>query len=371
MARQLGLSPLTDTTTANTPDINFNLQVPLIRTPQPRLAASAPQLQVPSIHVIDPAGHDEPVSSRESTLRYRLFATYHALFPTLRDFGQKSWVGRAIGVFSVPAVLVLTLTLPVVEGPEGGLSLPTHADEPLQPTISLSPKETVQIETEVGRFSPALTAAQCIFGPAFVVAFVMGDSEHLAYLMAATVLAGLVGAVGVINAAEDGRSPGWRLVRCMAGFVCSMVWIAAIANEVVSVLLALGEIMGLSEAIIGLTIFAVGNSLADLVANVTVAQFAPTMAYAACFGGPMLNLLLGVGGSGSYGILVSRKHVDIHFSPTLWVSAGGLIAMLLATAVFVPLNGYLIDRRWAVCLIAGYCVLMTCNILVELKMGRD
>lgn len=259
MARQLGLSPLTDTTTANTPDINFNLQVPLIRTPQPRLAASAPQLQVPSIHVIDPAGHDEPVSSRESTLRYRLFATYHALFPTLRDFGQKSWVGRAIGVFSVPAVLVLTLTLPVVEGPEGGLSLPTHADEPLQPTISLSPKETVQIETEVGRFSPALTAAQCIFGPAFVVAFVMGDSEHLAYLMAATVLAGLVGAVGVINAAEDGRSPGWRLVRCMAGFVCSMVWIAAIANEVVSVLLALGEIMGLSEAIIGLT----SMSLAD------------------------------------------------------------------------------------------------------------
>jgi hypothetical protein len=33
-------------------------------------------------------------------------------------------------------------------------------------------------------------------------------------------------------------------------------------------------------------VFAVGNSLADLVANVTVAQFAPAMAYAACFGGP-------------------------------------------------------------------------------------
>lgn len=35
-----------------------------------------------------------------------------------------------------------------------------------------------------------------------------------------------------------------------------------------------------------LAVFAVGNSLADLVANVTVAQFAPAMAYAACFGGP-------------------------------------------------------------------------------------
>lgn len=108
-----------------------------------------------------------------------------------------------------------------------------------------------------------------------------------------------------------------------------MVWIAAIADEVVDVLnvsftffffflmsaryglliwniKTLGEIVGLSDAIIGLTskfphdkffsffvlilmilqVFAVGNSLADLVANVIVAQFAPAMAYAACFGGP-------------------------------------------------------------------------------------
>jgi sodium/potassium/calcium exchanger 6 len=84
----------------------------------------------------------------------------------------------------------------------------------------------------------------------------------------------------------------------------------------------------------------------------------------------MLNLLLGIGGSGSYGILISRQSVNIHFSPTLWVSASGLIAMLLATAVFVPLNGYLIDRRWAVCLIVAYGVLMTLNVGVELKMGR-
>lgn len=32
-----------------------------------------------------------------------------------------------------------------------------------------------------------------------------------------------------------------------------------------------------------MSVFAVGNSLADLVADVTVAQFAPAMAYAACF----------------------------------------------------------------------------------------
>jgi sodium/potassium/calcium exchanger 6 len=90
-------------------------------------------------------------------------------------------------------------------------------------------------------------------------------------------------------------------------------------------------------------------------------------------GGPMLNLLLGVGGSGTYHML-SNPHdtpVTLHFSPTLWVSAAGLVFMLVATAIVVPLNGYLIDRRWAVCLIVAYGVVMSLNVAVEVKTGRD
>jgi sodium/potassium/calcium exchanger 6 len=85
----------------------------------------------------------------------------------------------------------------------------------------------------------------------------------------------------------------------------------------------------------------------------------------------MLNLLLGIGGSGTYGILISHQTVTLAFSPTLWVSAAGLVIMLVATMIFVPLNGYLIDRRWACCLIAGYVVLMCANIGVEMKTGRS
>lgn len=87
----------------------------------------------------------------------------------------------------------------------------------------------------------------------------------------------------------------------------------------------------------------------------------------------MLNLLLGVGGSGTYHMLAHPKQspVTLHFSPTLWVSASGLVLMLVTTAIVVPLNGYLIDRRWAFCLIAGYAVLMTINVVVEVKTGRD
>lgn len=107
-------------------------------------------------------------------------------------------------------------------------------------------------------------------------------------------------------------------------------------------------------------------------ANVTIAQFSPTMAYAACFGGPMLNLLLGIGGSGTYSILASPTHspITLDFSPTLWVSAVGLILILVATAIVVPLNTYRIDKRWAACLLVAYAALMTTNVVVEIHYER-
>lgn len=147
-----------------------------------------------------------------------------------------------------------------------------------------------------------------------------------------------------------------------------------------------GFIFGLSDAIIGLTIFAVGNSLADLVANMSVAVspihfyvfestfklmrymkvFAPIMGFSACFGGPMLNMLLGVGISGSYITSQTGVPYELHFSTTLLVSAIGLLILLLATAIFVPLNGYFLPRAWGVCLIIAYVVLMAVNVAVEI-----
>lgn len=87
----------------------------------------------------------------------------------------------------------------------------------------------------------------------------------------------------------------------------------------------------------------------------------------------MLNLLLGIGGSGTYHMfaLPHKSPVKLRFSPTLWVSATGLVLMLVATAIFVPLNGYKIDRRWACCLIVAYVIVMVANVAVEVKTGRD
>ena len=81
-------------------------------------------------------------------------------------------------------------------------------------------------------------------------------------------------------------------------------WISTIADEVVGILRAFGAILNVSEAILGVTVFAMvsraspiganlqGNSLSDFVADVTVARMGyPMMAMSACFGGPMLSTL--------------------------------------------------------------------------------
>ena len=128
-----------------------------------------------------------------------------------------------------------------------------------------------------------------------------------------------------------------------------------------------GFLFGLSDAIIGITIFAIGNSLADLVANMSVAVFAPIMGFSACFGGPMLNILLGIGLSGSVIVRETGVPYPLYFSPSLDITGAGLLSVLLATLVFVPLNGYFLPRKWGVSLICAYVTLMVANVVVEVS----
>ena len=204
--------------------------------------------------------------------------------------------------------------------------------------------------------------------------------------MLAAVVGGLAVAALVAVFAEKGDHPTGRMTRCSAGFFVSIVWIMAIADEVVNVLQTFGFIFGLSDAIIGLTIFAVGNSLADLVANMTVAvsrtsisrlfflisktwlkAFAPIMGFSACFGSPMLNILLGIGISGTYIISQTGQPYEIDFSKSLHVSTIGLLCLLAATLIVVPLNNYYLTRRWGILLILSYVAIMITNIAVEIK----
>ncbi|GAA5901152.1 hypothetical protein JCM8208_002290 [Rhodotorula glutinis] len=214
-----------------------------------------------------------------------------------------------------------------------------------------------------------LTALQCALGPVFCVSALLAEDMRWWQPVIALAAGGIFSLLAS-RYFDSSRHPG-RIILCFLGFLIAMVWILMIVNEVVGVLQTLGHIFGISDAILGLTIFAMGNSLGDLVANATVARMGyPAMAIAACFGGPMLNILLGVGLSGTYMILFDPSHrgqqLYIEMNTTLLVSGVGLFAILVGTLIVVPLNSYRMSKRVGATLILAYLVVLTTNVCVEI-----
>ena len=233
-----------------------------------------------------------------------------------------------------------------------------------------------------------LVCTQIFMAPLFVVLIVWAntDESHTFRNLLVSALYSLIGSLLVLAlvlmTTHDTRPPRFRILLSFAGFVVSIAWISTIANEVVGVLKAIGVILDIGDAILGLTIFAVGNSLGDLVADVTVARLGyPVMALSACFGGPMLNILLGIGLSGLYmTIRDSNKKHDLHpgrpirYKPyqvevggTLIISGITLLVTLVGLLLVVPLNKWVMDRRIGWGLIALWCLSTVVNVIVEIS----
>jgi sodium/potassium/calcium exchanger 6 len=64
-----------------------------------------------------------------------------------------------------------------------------------------------------------------------------------------------------------------------------------VSSEIVAVLQALGVILNLSDGIMGLTVFAFGNSVGDFFTNIMLAKMGYyTMALSASWGAPMISM---------------------------------------------------------------------------------
>ncbi|KAF8467662.1 Sodium/calcium exchanger protein-domain-containing protein [Kalaharituber pfeilii] len=309
---------------------------------------------------------------------------YAKLFPTLQGFWEKSYLEKFMAMTAVPSVFLLTITLPVVEeggskGPEPKPAVEEHPMllEPQSPQSVAAfrglPQSNGAAENKPdfnmpeGGWNRWLIAIQCICAPLFVTLIFFGDSPSLVKPILYSLVVGLSCLLFLLVLTSPDHAPRYHHLLCYAGFVVAISWISTIANEVVGVLKAIGIIFNISDAILGLTIFAMGNSLGDLVANITIAKLGfPVMALSACFGGPMLNILLGVGVSGIYiAILRNGQAYKVQVSSTLVISAATLLITLVILGIYVPLNKWKMSRR------IGWTTITLWGVSTALNLGVE
>ena len=356
--------------------------------------------------------------------RRNFFGFLKAVFPSLQNLWAKSWLGIFISFATAPTILLLNLTLPIVDavleakiveietkadasvslslpGPENVL-LAHGGQEPLHDQTAanglqveaVDDEESIEALIELSKARKILMPLQCLIATPFCV-WALSDSGDphllLKVLIALAVGAGLAAmSIFVLWRARKRRPSVWMasigvLARCVIGFLVAVLWIMTIVDQVILVLQALGSISGVSDAgelvvlksrfetllthvfaftVLGLTVFAAGNSLGDFVANTTMAPLHPVMAISACFAGPLLELLLGIGLSGT--VLLSapgRDTYEFDFSPTLLISGGGILLLLLGLLIAVPLQGFHLTRKTGICLASGYAAIMTINLI--------
>lgn len=169
----------------------------------------------------------------------------------------------------------------------------------------------------------------------------------------------------VFFTSKNDQQPKYHPLFAYVGFVVAVVWIYSVANEVVNILQTFGVVFSISNAVLGLTLLAWGNSIGDLIADTVMArQGYPRIGISACFGGPLFNLLLGIGIPFT---IATIKKGDYELSITLeeYVLAGFLALSLLTSLIVVPLSKFRMSRPYGIGLIVLYVIFLVVALLTE------
>lgn len=160
----------------------------------------------------------------------------------------------------------------------------------------------------------------------------------------------------------------WNYIGSVLGFIISIHWISIFATEVIAILKQYALILRLSDEIMGFTVFAMGNSVGDLVSNLTIALMGmPLMAFAACFGGPLLSLC-SLGLSALVMMSKTSSHsITLSTSRTLKLNVLVIILVLIFMNVYYSISHYKADKRLGVILIFFWIFTVSGSAYMEIR----
>jgi len=160
--------------------------------------------------------------------------------------------------------------------------------------------------------------------------------------------------------------PKYHWLFSFGTFLVSVVWIDMIANEILAVLFTFGVVFQLSDAILGLTILAWGNSIGDFVADVAMAkQNAPRMGFSACYGAPLLNTLLGLGIAFVAACSQINESIPVSFTHLSQIMTIFLLISLITVLIYLPLNQFQASKCLGMLLFGIYFAFVFLALLQE------
>ncbi|ODV72647.1 uncharacterized protein CYBJADRAFT_168553 [Cyberlindnera jadinii NRRL Y-1542] len=267
------------------------------------------------------------------------------VFPTLYHFQDKMVPEKAISILCLPIVTMLRLTIPV-----------TSTENGVVETKQLFGRQFFLLLLQCA-ISPFITMVLCFYDDALTAKF---------FLIPIMVSSALLACSFTLRRLPKLQT-GFAVCLAGLGFIISISWISTIAAELIAIIKFFAVLLDLSDAILGITVFAVGNSLGDFISNFTIAKMGfPMMALSACFGGPLLNILLGIGGSALYVIPTSGENIPVHLSGTLVITGVTLMINLVLMLVIVPINGWQMSRPIGLAMVGLWCIATTISCVIEL-----
>ena len=90
--------------------------------------------------------------------------------------------------------------------------------------------------------------------------------------------------------------PNYPFIICIFSIIMSIIWIWFIASILIDLLMTISNLMNIPDIFLGMTILTYGNSIPDLILNLSFVKMGyGQMALSGTIAGPLFSLLIGLG----------------------------------------------------------------------------